>query len=88
MRAAVANVPDACAWLPHGYFSFATLEDDMNLAEDYLKFCTQFVLEHCSSDIDFFMKFKRDDGTKDEVRRTCLRCRSARAHRASCVSRY
>ena len=55
----------------------------MNLAEDYLKFCTQFVLEHCSSDIDFFMKFKRDDGTKDEVRRTCLRCRSARAHRAS-----
>jgi aspartyl/asparaginyl-tRNA synthetase len=26
----------------------------MALAEDYLKFATRFVLEHCGKDIDFF----------------------------------
>ena len=34
--------------------SFATLADDMALAEDYLKFCTQYVLDHCAQDIAFF----------------------------------
>lgn len=47
---------------------FANLDDDMNLAEDYLKFCTKFVLEHCSKDVDFFASFKQDDGSKNSVR--------------------
>jgi asparaginyl-tRNA synthetase len=34
--------------------SFATLEEDMCLAEDYLKFCTQWVLDHCADDLAFF----------------------------------
>jgi hypothetical protein len=34
--------------------SFATLAEDMALAEDYLKFCTQWVLDHCAEDLAFF----------------------------------
>lgn len=35
---------------------FANLEDDINLAEDYLKFCSKFVRDHCAADIAYFNK--------------------------------
>jgi asparaginyl-tRNA synthetase len=41
-------------WMIEPEIAFATLADDMALAEDYLKFCTRYVLDHCSSDINFF----------------------------------
>mmetsp|Transcript_4146 Transcript_4146/g.7260 ORF Transcript_4146/g.7260 Transcript_4146/m.7260 type:complete len:522 (+) Transcript_4146:91-1656(+) len=41
-------------WMIEPELSFATLEDDINLAEDFLKFVTHYVLENCSNDIDFF----------------------------------
>mmetsp|Transcript_3143 Transcript_3143/g.4527 ORF Transcript_3143/g.4527 Transcript_3143/m.4527 type:complete len:322 (-) Transcript_3143:582-1547(-) len=43
-------------WMIEPELCFATLEDDMNLAEDFLKFCTQYCLDNCASDIDFFDK--------------------------------
>jgi len=43
-------------WMIEPEIAFATLDDDMNLAEEYLKFCVQYVLDHCPDDIDFFEK--------------------------------
>merc|ERR1711968_360038 len=40
-------------WMIEPEIAFADLEDDMNLAEDYVKFCTRFVLENYSDDISF-----------------------------------
>lgn len=37
--------------------AFATLEDDMQCAEDYLKFSLKYVLENSKDDLDFFDKF-------------------------------
>jgi asparaginyl-tRNA synthetase len=34
--------------------AFADLEDDINLAEDYLKYCVEYALEMCSEDLEFF----------------------------------
>lgn len=36
--------------------SFADLEVDMAVAEDYVKFCTAYVLEHNEDDLAFFEK--------------------------------
>ena len=36
--------------------AFADLEDDMNLAEAYVKFCTQYALDNCKEDLAFFDK--------------------------------
>lgn len=41
-------------WMIEPEIVFATLEDDMNLAEDYLKFCTKFVRDHCADDVAYF----------------------------------
>lgn len=41
-------------WMIEPEIAFATLEDDMNLAEDYLKYCVQYALENCAEDLEFF----------------------------------
>jgi len=41
-------------WMIEPEIAFATLEDDINLAEDYLKYCVQFALEMCAEDLQFF----------------------------------
>ena len=41
-------------WMIEPELAFATLEDDMQCAEDYLKFCLQYVLENNKEDIAFF----------------------------------
>ena len=33
---------------------FATLDDDMDCAEDYVKYCLQYVLKNNRDDIEFF----------------------------------
>lgn len=35
-------------WMIEPEISFATLAEDMALAEDYLKYCTRYVLDHCA----------------------------------------
>ena len=54
-------------WMIEPEISFATLAEDMALAEDYLKFCTQWVLDHCSEDLDFF-EATFEKGLKDRLR--------------------
>jgi asparaginyl-tRNA synthetase len=41
-------------WMVEPEFAFAELEDDMDLAEDFLKFILQTALENNQADLDFF----------------------------------
>lgn len=41
-------------WMVEPELSFATLEDDINLAQDYLKYCVAAVLARCDEDLAFF----------------------------------
>lgn len=41
-------------WMIEPEICFASLEDDMNLAEDYVKFCVNYVLDHFYDDLLFF----------------------------------
>jgi len=34
--------------------AFATLTEDLNLAENYLKYCVKYALEVCAEDLEFF----------------------------------
>lgn len=40
-------------WMIEPEICFAELVDDMALAEDYVKFCTAYALEHCADDLAF-----------------------------------
>jgi asparaginyl-tRNA synthetase len=40
-------------WMIEPEFAFADLEDNMNLAEDLLKYCVQYALDNCKDDLDF-----------------------------------
>lgn len=41
-------------WMVEPEMAFADLEDDADLAEDYLHFLFQHILEHCEEDLAFF----------------------------------
>lgn len=41
-------------WMIEPEIAFADLETDMDVAEDYIKFCTQFALDNCAADLAFF----------------------------------
>ena len=43
-------------WMIEPEIAFANLTDDMNLAEDYLKYCVEYALEMCAEDLEFFEK--------------------------------
>jgi asparaginyl-tRNA synthetase len=44
-------------WMIEPEMAFADLKDNMDCAESYLKFCVNYVLEHCREDLEFFDKF-------------------------------
>ena len=44
-------------WMIEPEMAWAELEDDMDLAEDFLKWLFQFALEKCSDEMDFFGKW-------------------------------
>ena len=44
-------------WMIEPELAFATLEDDMACAEDYLKFCLQYVLTNNMEELKFFDQF-------------------------------
>jgi len=54
-------------WMIEPEIAFGDLEDDMNLAEDYLKHCVAAVLKRCSGDVDFFNQQKDSKGYKDNL---------------------
>ena len=41
-------------WMVEPEMAFATLKDDISLAEEYLKFIFSHILNHCSEDMEFF----------------------------------
>ncbi len=41
-------------WMIEPEVCFATLKEDIDLAEDYIKFCVRYALENCNDDLDFF----------------------------------
>ena len=43
-------------WMVEPEIAFANLEDDMNLIEDMIKYCIDYVLENASVEMDFFNK--------------------------------
>lgn len=44
-------------WMIEPEIAFADLNDDMDLAEEYLQYLVAHALEHCTQDIEFFNKF-------------------------------
>ena len=44
-------------WMIEPEMAFADLKTNMECAEQYLKFCVRYVLEHCPQDIAFFDQF-------------------------------
>jgi len=41
-------------WMIEPELAFADINDDMDCAEAYLRFCAKTVLEECKSDLEFF----------------------------------
>ncbi|CAE7688301.1 asnS [Symbiodinium microadriaticum] len=41
-------------WMIEPELAFADIHDDMNVAEDYLKYCVRYVMENHKQDLDFF----------------------------------
>ena len=48
-------------WMIEPEVAFNELEDNMNLAEDFTKFCIKYALEHCADDIAFLEKRLLDE---------------------------
>jgi len=44
-------------WMIEPEMAFCTLQDDMQCAEDYVRFCCKYLLENCASDLDFICRF-------------------------------
>ncbi len=53
-------------WMIEPEIAFADLQDDMNLAEEMIKFVTKRVMERCPSELDFFDK-RICKGLKDRL---------------------
>jgi len=53
-------------WMVEPEIAFADLEDDMNLAEDMLKFVIKYVMERCPDEMDFF-NLRVDQGLKERL---------------------
>lgn len=43
-------------WMIEPELAFADLKDDMQCAEDYVRFCLKYVLQHCLGDLEFMAK--------------------------------
>ena len=58
-RAENSNTPRHLAefWMIEPEMAFYELEDDMRLAEEFLKYIIRYVLDHCREDLEFFNQF-------------------------------
>ncbi|WP_456324694.1 asparagine--tRNA ligase [Desulfonauticus submarinus] len=58
-RAENSNTPRHAAefWMLEPEMAFADLEDDMDLAEDLLKWLVEYIMNNCEDDIELFAKF-------------------------------
>uniref|UniRef100_A0A7S1VG72 asparagine--tRNA ligase n=1 Tax=Grammatophora oceanica TaxID=210454 RepID=A0A7S1VG72_9STRA len=56
-------------WMIEPEIAFADLDMDINLAEDYLKYCVEFALDRCADDLEFFEKNQHgEEGLRDRLR--------------------
>ncbi len=53
-------------WMIEPEICFATLEDDMALAEDYVKYCVSCVLERCKGDVDLLTSYYQREYDRDK----------------------
>ena len=58
-RAENSNTPRHAAefWMIEPEMAFADIHDDMDLAEDMVRFCVKDVMENCAEDLELFEKF-------------------------------
>ncbi|MBR3675812.1 MAG: asparagine--tRNA ligase [Alphaproteobacteria bacterium] len=58
-RAENSNTPRHAAefWMIEPEMAFADLNDDMDLAEDMVRYCVKDIMENCADDLDLFEKF-------------------------------
>ena len=58
-RAENSNTPRHAAefWMIEPEMAFADIYDDMDLAEDMVRFCIKHVMENCAEDLELFNKF-------------------------------
>ena len=66
-RAENSNTPRHLSefWMIEPEVAFYDIEDNMDLAEDFIKYCIQYALDHCKDDLDFL----RDMYDKDLISR-------------------
>ncbi|MCS7078417.1 MAG: asparagine--tRNA ligase, partial [Bacteroidia bacterium] len=48
-------------WMIEPEMAFYELEDNMNLAEDFVKYVIKYALEHCADDLEFLEKRLADE---------------------------
>ena len=48
-------------WMVEPEVAFADINDDMDLAEDFMKFLINYALEHCADDFDYYVDAVDDD---------------------------
>lgn len=44
-------------WMIEPEMAFADIYDDMDLAEDMVRYCVKYVMENCAEDLELFNKF-------------------------------
>lgn len=68
-RAENSNTYRHCAefWMIEPEMAFYELDEDMDLAEDFVKSITRHVMEHCQGDLDLFARFV-DTGLMDTLK--------------------
>lgn len=54
-------------WMIEPEMAFADIYDDMDLAEDMVRYCVKHVMENCAEDLDLFNKFV-EPGLLDKLR--------------------
>lgn len=60
-------------WMIEPEMAFADLDDNMNLAEDFLKYCLNYALKHCKEDLEFLkQKELNEEKSKPQVERNEL----------------
>ncbi len=76
-RAEKSNTPRHASefWMIEPEIAFADLEDDMNLIEDLIKFCIDYVLKKCPDEMEFFNKWIDNTVLKklDDVRHSSFK---------------
>jgi len=67
-RAENSNTPRHLSefWMIEPEMAFYDIEDNMDLAEEFIKYCINYALEHCEDDIDFLCEHF-DKGLKDRL---------------------